>query len=283
MSEETITQPYSAPLSFAIRGETAVVIGGGGVLGGALARALGQAGAQVAVVGRRAEPAQVVADEIIAAGGVARGYACDALDRAALARTADEIAATLGPVSILVNAAGGNTPQATTAPDQSFFDLESAALRGVFDSNLLTTILPCQVFGRAMAEQGRGAIVNIASMSGIRPLSRIPAYSAAKAAVVNFTQWLAVHLAQEYSPGLRVNALAPGFFLTEQNRYLLTDRVTGAPTARAQTILAHTPMNRLGQPDDLVGALLWLVSPAAAFVTGIVVPVDGGFAASAGV
>lgn len=283
MSDETSDQPAARLPSFAIRGDTAVVIGGGGALGGALARALGQAGAQVAVVGRRAEPTQTVADEILAAGGVARGYACDALDRAALARTADEIAAALGPVRILVNAAGGNTPQATTTPEQPFFDLESAALRGVFDGNLLTTILPCQVFGRPMAEEGRGAIVNIASMSGVRPLTRIPAYSAAKAAVVNFTQWLAVHLAQEYSPALRVNAIAPGFFLTEQNRYLLTDRATGAPSARAQTILAHTPMARLGQPDDLVGALLWLVSPAAAFVTGIVVPVDGGFAANAGV
>ncbi|HUY78586.1 MAG TPA: SDR family NAD(P)-dependent oxidoreductase [Ktedonobacterales bacterium] len=282
MADETQSQPTSQSL-FSVSGETAVVIGGGGVLGGALARALGQAGGRVAVVGRRAEPAQAVAEAIRAAGGVAQGYVGDALDRAALARTADEIAATLGPVGVLVNAAGGNTPQATTTEERAFFDLDIEALRGVFDGNLLTTIVPCQVFGRGMAERGRGAIVNIASMSGVRPLTRIPAYSAAKAAVVNFTQWLAVHMAQEYSPEIRVNALAPGFFLTEQNRYLLTNRATGAPTPRAQTILAHTPMARLGQPDDLVGALLWLASPAAAFVTGIVVPVDGGFAAFGGV
>ncbi len=282
MADETQPQPTWQSL-FTLSGETAVVMGGGGVLGGALARALGQAGARVAIVGRRAEPALAVAEAIRAVGGVAAGYACDALDRMALARTADEIGATLGPVGVLVNAAGGNTPQATTTDERTFFDLDMEAVRGVFDGNLLTTILPCQVFGRGMAERGRGSIVNIASMSGIRPLTRIPAYSAAKAAVVNFTQWLAVHMAQEYSVGVRVNALAPGFFLTEQNRYLLTDRASGAPTARAQSILAHTPMGRLGQPDDLVGALLWLASPASAFVTGVVVPVDGGFAAFGGV
>ncbi len=282
MADETQPQPTWQSL-FTLSGETAVVMGGGGVLGGALARALGQAGARVAIVGRRAEPALAVAEAIRAVGGVAAGYACDALDRMALARTADEIGATLGPVGVLVNAAGGNTPQATTTDERTFFDLDMEAVRGVFDGNLLTTILPCQVFGRGMAERGRGSIVNIASMSGIRPLTRIPAYSAAKAGVVNFTQWLAVHMAQEYSAGVRVNALAPGFFLTEQNRYLLTDRASGAPTTRAQSILAHTPMGRLGQPDDLVGALLWLASPASAFVTGVVVPVDGGFAAFGGV
>lgn len=283
MADETQLKLPAWQSLFSLDGETAAVVGGGGVLGGALARALGQAGARVAVVGRRAEPAQAVAEAIRAAGGMAQGYASDALDRVALTRTADEIAASLGPVGVLINAAGGNTPLATTSDERAFFNLDVEALRGVLDGNLLTTIVPCQVFGRAMAERGRGAIVNIASMSGIRPLTRIPAYSAAKAAVVNFTQWLAVHMAQEYSAGIRVNALAPGFFLTEQNRYLLTDPATGAPTPRAQTILAHTPMARLGQPDDLVGALLWLASPASAFVTGVVAPVDGGFAAFGGV
>jgi len=282
MANETQPQTLWQSL-FTLSGATAVVMGGGGVLGGALARGLALAGAQVAVVGRRVEPAQAVVEAIHAAGGAAAAYACDALDYAALARTADAIAGDLGPVGVLVNAAGGNSAQATTTPDQPFFDLDTEAMRGVFDGNLLTTIVPCQVFGKGMAGRGRGAIVNIASMSGIRPLTRIPAYSAAKAAVVNFTQWLAVHMAQEYSAGIRVNALAPGFFLTEQNRYLLTDRATGAPTPRAQTILAHTPMGRLGEPSDLVGALLWLASPASAFVTGIVVPVDGGFAAFGGV
>jgi NAD(P)-dependent dehydrogenase (short-subunit alcohol dehydrogenase family) len=186
-------------------------------------------------------------------------------------------------VEILVNAAGGNAPGATTTAEQPFFALDQASVAAVLGSNFEGTFLSCQVFGRAMAEHGQGCIVNIASMSALRPLTRIAAYSAAKAAVVNFTQWLAAHLAQEYSPRLRVNALAPGFFLTEQNRYLLTDPQTGEWTARGQAILAHTPMGRLGEPDDLIGALVWLVSPAAAFVTGAVIPVDGGFAAYSGV
>jgi NAD(P)-dependent dehydrogenase (short-subunit alcohol dehydrogenase family) len=175
-------------------------------------------------------------------------------------------------------------PAATTAPPRtSFFDLDAAALRAVFDLNLSGVINACQVFGRELAGRGAGVIVNVASMAALRPLTRIPAYGAAKAALVNFTQWLAVTLAQEYGPGLRANALAPGFFLTEQNRFLLTDRTTGAPTARTVAILAHTPLGRLGHPEDLVGTLLWLLSPASAFVTGAVIPVDGGFSAFSGV
>jgi NAD(P)-dependent dehydrogenase (short-subunit alcohol dehydrogenase family) len=186
-------------------------------------------------------------------------------------------------VDILINAAGGNHPSATTGSDLSFFDLPLDALRQVGDLNLLGTILPCQVFGQAMAERGEGAILNISSMNAFRPLTRIPAYSAAKAAINNFTQWLAVHMAQNYSPRIRVNALAPGFFLTEQNRFLLTDKHTGELTARGQAILAHTPMNRFGTPEDLLGAAMWLVSPASAFVTGVVIPIDGGFSSFSGV
>ncbi len=264
---------------FDIHDETAVVIGGSGVLGRAMAYALGEAGARVAVIGRSAEAAQQVAARITSAGGVGRSYACDAQDRPLLEATAREIAETLGPVTILVNAAGGNSPEATTTPERSFFALDPVALRSVVDGNLLTSLIGCQVFGEGMTRIGRGSIINIASMSGLRPLTRVPAYSAAKAGVINFTQWLAAYLAQGYSPQIRVNAIAPGFFLTEQNRYLLTDRESGAPTPRAQTILAHTPMGRLGAPDDLIGTLLWLASPASAFVTGIVVPVDGGFSA----
>src|SRR5574339_670457 len=166
-------------------------------------------------------------------------------------------------------------------PDLSFFDLPLDALRHVGDLNLLGTILPCQVFGRGMAERGEGVILNVSSMNAFRPLTRIPAYSAAKAAVSNFTQWLAVHMAQEYSPRIRVNAIAPGFFLTEQNRAMLTDVSTGQLTARGQSIVSHTPMKRFGEPEELLGAVLWLLSPASAFVTGIVVPVDGDFSAFA--
>jgi NAD(P)-dependent dehydrogenase (short-subunit alcohol dehydrogenase family) len=183
----------------------------------------------------------------------------------------------------VINAAGGNNPQATTSPDLSFFDLPEDALRFVFDLNIAGTIIPSQVFGRSMAERGEGTILNISSMNAFRPLTRIPAYSAAKAGVSNFTQWLAVHMAQEYSPHIRVNAVAPGFFLTEQNRFLLTDPETGELTDRGRTIIEHTPMGRFGEPEELLGTVLWLLSPASGYVTGIVVPVDGGFSAFSGV
>ncbi|HLW03652.1 MAG TPA: SDR family oxidoreductase [Ktedonobacterales bacterium] len=268
---------------FTLDGQTVLVTGGSGALGSAMARALASAGARVVIMGRRAEPCEQLAEAIRADGGQAMPIACDVLDRAALDRAAEAIASAFGPLDILVNAAGGNAPQATTSSERPFFALESEGVAQVLGANFTGTFQACQVFGRGMAERGNGCIVNIASMSGIRPLTRIPAYSAAKAAVVNFTQWLAVHLAQEYSPRIRVNALAPGFFLTEQNRYLLTDAESGAPTPRAQAILAHTPLGRLGAADDLVGALLWLVSPSAAFVTGQVIAVDGGFSAFGGV
>lgn len=268
---------------FALEGQTALVTGGSGALGSALAIALAQAGARVIIMGRRAAPCEALAERIRAAGGQALGLACDVLDRAALERAAETIAASLGQVDILVNAAGGNAPQATTNSERSFFALEQESVAQVLGANFTGTFQACQVFGRAMAERGSGCMVNIASMAGLRPLTRVPAYSAAKAAVANFTQWLAVHLAQEYSPRLRVNAIAPGFFLTEQNRYLLLDAESGTPTPRTQAILAHTPLGRLGAADDLVGALLWLVSPAASFVTGQVIAVDGGFAAFGGV
>ena len=268
---------------FSLGGQTAVVTGGSGQLGKALALALALAGAKVVVMGRRLEPCQQVAEAIQAAEGQALALACDVLDRAALEHAAEEIASAFGPVDILVNGAGGNQPQATTTTERTFFDLDMLTVEQVMAGNFSDTFQCCQVFGRAMAERGQGCIVNIASMSGIRPLTRVPAYSAAKAALTNFTQWLAVYMAQEYSPRIRVNALAPGFFLTEQNRYLLLEAETGEPTPRTQSILAHTPIGRLGTPDDLPGTLLWLVSPAAAFVTGIVAPVDGGFSAFGGV
>jgi NAD(P)-dependent dehydrogenase (short-subunit alcohol dehydrogenase family) len=208
----------------------------------------------------------------------------DATRRDDLENAAEAVVAEFGRVDCLLNGAGGNHPQATARPpEQTFFDMPEEALRFVFDLNLLGTIFPSQVFGRRMADQGDGVILNVSSMSAIRPLTRVMTYSAAKAGVNSFTQWLAVHLAQEYSPRIRVNALAPGFFLTEQNRFLLTDQDTGALTARGNSIIAHTPMARFGEPEDLLGTMLWLLSPASAFVTGIVVPVDGGFSAFGGV
>jgi NAD(P)-dependent dehydrogenase (short-subunit alcohol dehydrogenase family) len=211
------------------------------------------------------------------------GLACNVLDKASLAAAAQKVLEAFGRVDILINGAGGNQPGATTNPAQTFFDLPEAALQAVFNLNLMGTLLPCQVFGKSMAIQKSGVILNVSSMNAFRPLTRIPAYSAAKAGLSNFTQWLAVHMAQEYSPQLRVNAIAPSFLLTEQNRYLLTDRVTGELSPRGKTIIAHTPMARFATPADLLGTVLWLVSPASAFVTGIVVPVDGGFSAFSGV
>jgi len=265
-----------------ISGKTAVVTGGAGVLCAAMCRALVAVGAKVAVLDLNAEAAENLAADIRANGGDAIGAACNVLDKSSLQAAAQEVLAKFGRVDILVNGAGGNKPQATTNAEQSFFDLPTDALRWVFDLNLMGTILPSQVFGKIMAAQKSGVILNISSMNAFRPLTRIPAYSAAKAGVSNFTQWLAVHMAQEYSAQIRVNAIAPGFFIGDQNRRLLLDE-DGSLTRRGQSILDHTPMKRFGAPEDLLGALLWLVSPAAAFVTGIVVPVDGGFSAFSGV
>jgi NAD(P)-dependent dehydrogenase (short-subunit alcohol dehydrogenase family) len=268
---------------FDIQGQTAVVTGGSGVLGKAMVQVLAQAGARIAIVSRRVDACIAVAEEIKANGGQAIGLGCDVTDRASLEHTLEQVTTALGPVDILLNSAGGNQPQATVSPEHSFFDLDTRAIEQVFGLNLTGTLLPCQVFGRGMAQREHGCIVNVASMAALRPLTRVVAYGAAKAAVVNFTQWLATYMAQEFSSQIRVNALAPGFFLTEQNRYIMTDPQTGEPTARAKTIVAHTPAGRLGKPEDLQGPLLWLVSPASAFVTGIVVPVDGGFSAFSGV
>jgi NAD(P)-dependent dehydrogenase (short-subunit alcohol dehydrogenase family) len=263
-------------------GRSVVVTGGTGVLGRAMAGALVGCGASVALVARNREKAERQAAELGGPGRVIVVEA-DVLDAEALRRAADEVAREFGRVDCLLNGAGGNHPSATTKPELSFFDLPLDALRFVFDLNMLGTIIPCQVFGRLMAERGEGVVLNVSSMSAVRPLTRVVGYSAAKAGVNSFTQWLAVHLARECSPRIRVNAIAPGFFLTEQNRFLLTDEQTGGLTARGRSIIDHTPMGRFGQPDDLLGAVLWLLSPASAFVTGVVVPVDGGFSAFGGV
>ncbi|MGB8251735.1 MAG: SDR family oxidoreductase [Anaerolineaceae bacterium] len=266
-----------------ISGKTAVVTGGAGVLCAAICRALADAGAKVAVLDLNSEAAESLATGIRANGGEAVGVACNVLERASIETAAQAVIEKFGQVDILINGAGGNKPAASTNADQLFFDIPADALRWVFDLNLMGTILPSQVFGRLMAEQKSGVILNISSMNAIRPLTRIVAYSAAKAGVSNFTQWLAVHMAQEYSPEIRVNAIAPGFFLTEQNRFLLTDKDSGELTTRGKAVISHTPMSRFGTAEDLMGAVLWLLSPASGFVTGVVIPVDGGFSAYAGV
>lgn len=265
-------------------GGTVLVTGGTGVLAREIVNTLAQCNANVVVLSRNHEQgSMLMAEDIKSVKRRALHIYGDVLNRESLQQANETILAEFGAVDILITAAGGNHPSATTKPDLSFFDLPLDALRHVGDLNLLGTILPCQVFGRGMAERGDGVILNVSSMNAFRPLTRIPAYSAAKAAINNFTQWLAVYMAQNYSPRIRVNAIAPGFFRTEQNRFLLTDEDTGQLTARGQTILDHTPMNRFGTPEDLLGATLWLVSPAASFVTGVVIPIDGGFSAFSGV
>ncbi len=268
---------------FNVQGQTVVITGGSGVLGRAMSLALAEAGARVAVISRREESAGSVAEAIQAQGGQAIALAADVTSRPALEQALERVLATFGAPTILINAAGGNQPGATTNAENSFFNLDTEAISNVFALNCTGTFFSCQVFGRAMAKQKQGAIINISSMAAMRALTRVPAYGAAKAAIDNFTRWLAVYMAQEYGPGIRVNAISPGFFLTEQNRFLLTDAETGAMTPRGQTIINHTPMGRYGAPEDLMGTLLWLASPASAFVTGIVVPVDGGFSAFGGV
>ncbi len=270
---------------FQLKGKNAVVTGGGGVLGGGIAEGLAAAGARVAVADLLLDNAEACAKRIADAGGQAKGYYMNAFERDSIQACCDDVIADMGRVDILINAVGGNMPGATTSPDQSFFDLAADAVSKVVDLNLVGgAIVPSQVFVKAMLDNPEGAsIINVSSMNAFRPLTRIPGYSAAKAALSNFTQWLAVHLAQEYDVNLRVNAIAPGFFLTEQNRFLLTDKETGEPTARGKQIIGHTPMARYGAPEDLVGTVVWLASDASKFVSGVVVPIDGGFSAFSGV
>ncbi|MDI9499491.1 MAG: SDR family oxidoreductase [Clostridiaceae bacterium] len=288
---------------FSLKGKKAVLLGGGGILGAAMVKGLVDAGADVAVCDLDPERAQAVADSVIsgAAGEkackdtadgdpaakkpVAKAYRVDAMDIDSIKAAAAAIFEDFGGVDILVNAVGGNMKGATTSEEVSFFDLDAGMLDKVVKLNFMAgAVLPSQVFGSEMVKnENGGVIINISSMNAFRPLTRIPGYSAAKAAVSNFTQWLATDLARKYGDRIRVNAIAPGFFLTEQNRFLLTDPETGEFTQRGRTIVEHTPMGRLGRPEDLIGTLIWLCSDASGFVTGIVVPVDGGFSAFSGV
>lgn len=268
---------------FNIKDKTIVITGAGGVLCGTMAKALAKTGAKIAVLDIIETAANKVVDEIKSAGGQAAAVKCDVLDKASLESAREEVIAEFGRIDVLINGAGGNKKEATTSPDLSFFDLPKDAVKFVFDLNFLGTLLPSQVFGKEIAEKGSGCILNVSSMCAFSPLTKVAAYSAAKAAVSNFTQWLAVHICQNYSKDVRVNAIAPGFFLTEQNRFLLTDEKTGELTARGKTIIDHTPMGRFGQAEELIGTVMWLISDAAKFVTGIVVPIDGGFSAFSGV
>lgn len=268
---------------FDISGRVAAITGGGGILCGTMGKQLGALGVKVALMDIRPEAAQAAADEINKAGGAAIAVQCDVLNRQSVQAAHDEIVKKLGGVDILINGAGGNNPKATTTAETKFWDLPIEGFQWVFNLNFIGTVIPSQVFGKTFSDQDRGDIINISSMSAFRPLTNVAAYSAAKAAISNFTMWLAVHISQNYSKSVKVNALAPGFFLTEQNRYLLTDKATGELTARGKRVIDHTPMGKFGDPSDLVGCLVWLLSPSAGFVHGAVIPVDGGFAAYSGV
>jgi NAD(P)-dependent dehydrogenase (short-subunit alcohol dehydrogenase family) len=280
------TEPRFLESLFDLSGEVAVVTGATGVLGGEMVRGLARAGVRVGILGRRKERAAQVVVEIENVGGEALALPADVLDREQLEAARDGVIGRWGRLDILVNAAGGNVPAATVGEDATFFGLPEEPLREVLDLNLLGTVLPSQVFGEAMtadlSSEAEGSIVNISSMAAQKPLTQVVGYSAAKAAVENLNRWLAVELACKYGPGLRVNAIAPGFFLGEQNRALLMHE-DGRLTERGQAIVEHTPARRFGEPEELVGTLIWLCSPAARFVTGVVVPVDGGFGAFGGV
>ena len=267
---------------FSLEGKVAVVTGGTGVLGSVMCKALANAGAKVAIIGRRKDAADVLAQEITKAGGAAIGISADVLQQQQLIEARKLVLDHFGSIDILVNGAGGNMPGATIGPDKTFLDLKIEDFQKVVDLNLTGTVLPSQVFGETMINSKKGVIINISSMSAILPLTRVVGYSAAKASVSNFTQWLAVEMVKKFGEGIRVNAIAPGFFLTEQNRTLLTNP-DGSLTARGQSIIQSTPYGRFGEADELSGTLIWLCSDASKFVSGIVVPVDGGFSSFAGV
>ena len=269
---------------FDLSGKVAVVTGATGALCQAMCRGLSEAGATVVALARNEEKLAVLTEGLCNNGYRAMGISADVLDKVALTAALERVLDTYGRVDILINGAGGNRPDASTLPgERTFLDLPQEALQWVFELNFMGTVLASQVFGRAIAEQQAGVILNVSSMASFQPMTRVVAYAGAKAAINNFTQWLAVYMAREHSTAIRVNAIAPGFFLGEQNRYLLIDASTGELSPRGRQIIDHTPMQRFGEPDDLVGTVLWLVSDASRFVTGIVVPVDGGFMAYSGV
>jgi NAD(P)-dependent dehydrogenase (short-subunit alcohol dehydrogenase family) len=279
-------------MSLEFSNKVAVITGGGGVLCSTMATALAERGAKIAVLDLRIENAQKVADEITQKGGNAIGVAANVLDINSLKEAHEKVVSALGPCDILINGAGGNHPKGTTSKNflleedltsneevKTFFDLDPEGIKFVFDLNFIGSLLPTQVFAKDMIGREGATIINISSMNAFRPLTKIPAYSGAKAAISNFTQWLAVHFSKV---GIRVNAMAPGFFLTDQNRALLND-ANGNLTERGNTIISHTPMGRFGTPEDLIGTLLWLCGDGSKFITGVVIPIDGGFSAFSGV
>jgi len=277
---------------FDVSGKVVVITGAGGILCGGIAKALAQRGAKVALLDIKKEASDLIMNEINKNGGEARlpnlggqaiSIVADILKKESLEKAKDEVLKKFGRIDVLLNGAGGNKKEATTSDKLSFFDMPKDAFQLVFDLNFIGTFLPCQVFGKLFAKQKNGIILNISSMASLRVLTKVAGYSAAKSAVNNFTKWLAVHMAKEYSPQIRVNAIAPGFFLTEQNKFLLIDEKTGSQTSRGKQVIEHTPMSRYGKPEDLIGTVIWLMSEASEFITGAIIPIDGGFSIYSGV
>ena len=269
-------------VNFDISGQVAVITGAGGVICGVMAREMAKKGAKVALLDLFVENAQRIADEINAEGGQAIAVAANVLDRASLESAREQVVAAYGHIDILINGAGGNKKQATVSPELDFFHLDTDAFKWVFDLNVTGAVLTTMVFGELLAKQGTGNVINIASMATYHPLTNTVAYCGAKAAVANFTEWMATHFNQNYSKKIRVNAIAPGFLLTTQNRFLMQQE-DGSPTARGQRVLDKTPMGRYGDPVEMAGPVIWLCSEAASFVNGAVIPVDGGFSAFWGI
>jgi len=267
---------------FSLKTKTAVITGGTGVLGQSMVKAIFDAGANVVVLGRRKEAGDALVAGLKKGGGKAISVKADVLQRDQLEAAKDIVLKEFGSIDILVNAAGGNMPGAVVAPDKAFFDMQMEDFQKVVDLNLTGSVLPSQVFSEDMAKRKKGVIINIASMAALRIITRVAGYSAAKSAIANFTGWLAVEMAQKYGEGIRVNAISPGFFLTEQNRNLLTNP-DGTYTARGQKVISQTPYGRFGRPEELNGTLIWLCSDASAFVTGVNIAVDGGFSVYSGV
>lgn len=261
---------------FDLKDKVMVITGGGGILGRSMTEYMCSQGVKAAILDRCREAGRILAEEMTAKGYIAKNYCADVLVKEQVEEAASEIINDFGKVDILVNAAGGNMAGATIPPDKTIFDLDVEAFRKVVDLNLFGTVLPTMVFGKYMVEAGKGSIINISSESALRPLTRVVGYSASKAAVTNFTKYMATEMATKFGEGIRVNAMAPGFFLTEQNRTLMTNP-DGSLTARGEKIIAHTPFGRFGNPDELCGTLHWLASDASKFVTGTLVVIDGGF------
>ena len=269
-------------INFDLSGQVAVITGAGGIICGVMAREMAKKGAKVALLDLFVESAQKIADEINAAGGDAIAVKANVLDRASLEEARDAVVAKYGRIDVLINGAGGNKKQATVSPELDFFHLDVDAFKWVFDLNVTGAVLTTMVFGELLAKQGTGNVINIASMATYHPLTNTVAYCGAKAAVANFTEWMATHFNQNYSKNIRVNAIAPGFLLTTQNKFLM-QKEDGTPTDRGQRVLNKTPMGRYGDPEEMAGPVIWLCSEAASFVNGAVIPVDGGFSSFWGI